>query len=78
MKNKLIDLNNHMFMQLERLNDEELSGDNLKQEIERSKAMANVARQVIDNASLALDAHKAMSELTPGKKAPAMLGLDDE
>ena len=60
MKNKLIDLNNHMFMQLERLNDEELSGDNLKQEIERSKAMANVARQVIDNASLALDAHKAM------------------
>lgn len=78
MKNKLIDLNNHMFMQLERLNDEALSGDKLKQEIERSKAMANVARQVIDNASLALDAHKVTSELTPGKKAPAMLGLDDE
>lgn len=35
MKNKPVDLNNHLFAQLERLGDEDLSGDDLKQEIER-------------------------------------------
>lgn len=77
MKNKLIDLNDHMFAQLERLGDEELSGDALKQEIERGKAMANIGRQVIDNARLALDAHRLNLEYGKQGKAPAMLGTDD-
>lgn len=79
MKNKLIDLNDHMFAQLERLGDEDLAGDALKQEIERGKAIANVGRQVIDNARLALDAHKV--ELEYGRtqsKPPPMLGVDGE
>lgn len=54
MKNKLSDLNNHLFAQLERLNDEDLTGDELMEEIERAKAVKNISMQIVENASLGL------------------------
>lgn len=62
MKNKLIDLNNHLFAQLERLCDEDLAGDKLTEEITRSKAVSQIASNVINNAKLALDVAKAINE----------------
>lgn len=76
MKNKLIDLNNHMFTQLERLGDEDMEADELKHEIERGKAMAHIGRQIIDGARLALDAHKLEREYGNTGEAPMMLGVD--
>lgn len=38
-KNKLSDLNDHLFMTLERLGEEDLSNEELEKEIERSKAI---------------------------------------
>lgn len=57
-RNKLLDLNNHLFEQLERLNDEELTGEELDKEIERSKAVTQISRVIVDNARLALDAQE--------------------
>ena len=62
MKNKLVDLNNHLFAQLERLSDEETKGEELLTEIRRSQAITNVAKQIINNGSLVLHAHKAVSD----------------
>lgn len=62
MKNKLTDLNNHLFAQLERLNSEELQGDALSTEIERSKAVTDVAKHIVSNAALQLDALKLKAE----------------
>ena len=47
-KNKLVDLNNHLFEELERLNDEELKGEALQEERERAKTMATIAQTMMN------------------------------
>lgn len=74
MKNTLLDLNNHLFEQLERLNDEELSGDELEQEINRSKAVGNIAAKIIENAEVVLRAEELKNEYSRRDfKLPTML-----
>jgi len=74
MKNKLTDLNNHLFAQLERLSDEELKGEELSTEIERSKAVSCIAKDIVSNAKLVLDAKRAAWEWNkPAGEVPKML-----
>lgn len=61
-KNKLSDLNDHLFMQIERLGDEELTREQIETETVRAKAIVNVADQIISNASLQLRAASLMAE----------------
>jgi hypothetical protein len=55
-KNKLADLNDHLFMQLERLGDESLSAEALAAEVERAGAITEVAEQIIRNVDVQLKA----------------------
>jgi hypothetical protein len=73
MKNKLSDLNNHLFEQIERLNDDDLKGEDLTQEIHRAQAMCSVAGQVIAAGRLVLDASRAADELPGIHKHPLLL-----
>lgn len=60
-QNKLIDLNNHLFCQLERLGDEDLTKEEIVKEKERSKAMIGISKQIIETQRLALDVATAIS-----------------
>lgn len=62
MKNTLGNLNNHLFAELERLNDEDLKGDELKEEITRAKAIASISQNIINNANTVLEAGKFKAE----------------
>lgn len=68
MGNKLSDLNSHLFDQIERLGNKDLHGEELKSETERAKSMASVAKEIVNNSKLALDAAKAYDEMSLNAK----------
>lgn len=73
-QNTLGDLNNHLFEQLERLNDESLSLEELEKEIKRTDAMTDVATQIIGNANTILKAKVAYEDNIAAKaEMPKML-----
>lgn len=78
-ENTLDHLNNYLFDQLERLNDSSLTGEKLEEEINRSKAISSVAKNIIDNGRLVLDAHKFKDDMWNAEaRLPKMLEGGDE
>lgn len=77
MRNTLEDLNNHLFAQLERLGEEDITNEKLQEEIDRAKAITDIATQIIATGSLALKAETFIQEYgLTGKtkrKMPPML-----
>lgn len=76
MKNRLSDLNNHLFAQMERLSDESLSPEQLQNEAKRGEAMVAISEQIIRNATLQIQAAKIAfdggADPVPFLPAPAM------
>ena len=61
MKNKLHDLNNHLFTQLEKLSDDSLTGEDLKMEINRANAIVGISSQIIGAAAVTVNAMKLVA-----------------
>lgn len=72
-KNTLSDLNNHLFEQMERLNDEELSDEQFEKEMKRAKAMKDIAQNIIGNAELVFRAEKLRKEYGERSEMPKLL-----
>jgi hypothetical protein len=54
MKNKLVDLQNHLFAAIEKVLDDDLQGKELKDYIERSMAFNELAKTAVANGALML------------------------
>jgi hypothetical protein len=62
MKNKMEDLRNHLFAQLERLNDETKPPS--KEELDRARAVSDVAKTLIESARVEVEFHKVRTNST--------------
>lgn len=77
-KNKLNDLNNHLFEQMERLNDDDLTGEDLNREIKRAKTMSSIASNIVSNAALALEAQQYIDEYSGHVRVPEMIKIEEK
>lgn len=79
MKNTLTDLNNYLFEAIERLDDDSLDETQLDKEIKRSEAVQKVAKTIIENGTLALQAKKHLDEYGKGERVELpMLGVTNK
>jgi hypothetical protein len=70
MKNTLVDLQNHIFMRIEALDDNDLVGDDLKEEIDRAMAFAELARLAVQNGALMVKAAEVLYGLPVADELP--------
>lgn len=61
MRNKITDVTDHLIAQIERLGEDGLKGEDLKNEINRSKAMASLAVPIVNAAKITVDAAKVIA-----------------
>ncbi len=67
MKNTLADLNNYLFEQIERLSDDSLDKEQMELQLQRSDAVIKVAKTIIENGELALQAKKHLDQYGAGE-----------
>ena len=70
MKNRLSDLNNHLFAQLERLGDEDLTDEQILREVQRAEAIVAVSDQISRVAGLQLKAADMIANYGDQFRAP--------
>lgn len=72
-QSNLAELNAILFAELDRLNDSEVRGEELEEEISRAKAMSDISKTIVANATLVLKAKIAESNGDVYKALPEML-----
>ena len=74
MRNSLTDLKNYLFEQIERVNDDNLTDEELDKEIKRSKAVTEASRTIVEIAKTQLDAFRYATEELGIETNPAAVG----
>lgn len=69
MKNTLTDLNNYLFEQLERLNDDSLDADQLERELKKTDSIVKIGDSIIRNGELAFKTMQHMDQYGYSVKA---------
>lgn len=72
-RNTLVDFHNLLMETVERLNDEELSGDELDEELRRAKGITDVGKIICNNASNLIQAQKISVDAGEYHRTPGIL-----
>lgn len=68
-------LSGHLFDQLERMNDDSLTAEQIEDEFKRSQAMVGISKTIVDTAKVALEGEKFKKELGyKSETLPPMIG----
>ena len=81
MKNTLADFNNYLFEQLERLNDDSLTDEQLDREIKKTDTIIGVGDLIVRNGELAFKAMQHLDKFgytSAHKAVPAMLAFQED
>lgn len=62
MRNHIGDLNNHLFAEIERLSEEDLTKEELEKEVTRATAIKGVAASILEVGRLELDVMRLQSD----------------
>lgn len=54
-RNKIEDLRNHLFMALERLNDDDLTAEQIENEVKKAKAITSVSNAIVETAKMEIN-----------------------
>lgn len=73
---KLADIVDVLFAEFEKVNNATLTGDKLYDQLNRTKTVVSIAKQIVDTASLGLEAQKSLPEMLHGAVIPTMLRID--
>ena len=77
--NNLNDLNEILFNQIRKLEDDDLTDEQLDREIRKSESITKTATVILKNAELALDAQKQFDEYGTGRTVDIpLLGISNE
>lgn len=78
MKNNLSDLNNHLFLMLETLEDDKMTDKRLEKELKKAQAICSISSQILKVASVQVSAIKTADECSLlNKDMPALLAIKD-
>lgn len=72
-RSNLIELNDILFAELDRINDNDVKGNDLEEELKRAAGIVNISRMIISNAELVLKANVAEGKGNIYKELPEML-----
>lgn len=79
MANNLSDLNAFLFDQIRKIENDELTDEQLEREIKKSESITKTASVILGNAKLALDAQKQFDEFGTGRTVDIpLLGISNE
>lgn len=62
-RNKISDLRDHLFTALERIDDDSLSPEQIKNEVNKAKAVAQIGSVIINSAKVEIDYLKATGRI---------------